>query len=429
MTQSLLPPRSRKTAFVLSGGGARGAYEVGVLSYIFDDLARRLGAPPRVNVLCGSSVGAINACYIAAHLSDATNGIRRLVDLWRNIKLDDMLGFSIKQAMGLPKLLTGGENEIGLVDVTPIANLVAKEIPWLSISRSLRRGFLDALSVTATEVSTGRTVLFVQTGPDGTLPTTAPPRTILRSDRIGPQHALASAAIPLVFPPVRVGNELYVDGGLRQNTPIAPALRFGATQVFTIGLSREVRGVQASESGPSTKVPGAAFLLGKVLNAFLLDHMNSDLDLLSRVNQLIEDGEQAFGRDFSEKISEIAAAQGRQGYRKVNALTVRPSEDIGVLAAQHLRSGTIRHGSLRHRLLGFLDVGSNGESDLASYLLFDGGFASRLIDLGRADAEARRDDLLEFFDPINTEESSEGPPSSPPPAGNTGWTIRPPTIG
>jgi NTE family protein len=426
------PPqaRTRRTAFVLSGGGARGAYEVGVLSYLFGDLARQLGGPPRIDILCGTSVGAINACYLAAHLSDSVVGIRRLADLWRGIQLDDMLGFSLKQAFSIPKLLRGGDQAIGLVDVTPIANLVAREIPWTAISRSLRRGELQSLSVTATEVSTGRTVLFVQTGPDGSLPITAPPRTVLRSERIGPPHALASAAIPLIFPPVRVGGQLYVDGGLRQNTPIAPAIRFGATHVFAIGLSREVRGIHAPEIDEG-KVPGAAFLLGKVLNAFLLDHINADLDLLDRINSILDDGEAAFGEGFREKISSVARDHGRAGYRRVEAMAIRPSEDLGRLAADHMNSGKVRTSSmLRRRFLDVLDVGSNGESDLASYLLFDGTFASRLIDLGRADAEARRDELLAFFD---DEPYESGPPSS---GGSgkttkpsTGWTMRPPTVG
>ena len=123
-----------------------------------------------------------------------------------------------------------------------------REIPWRAIAHGMRDGHLGMLSVSTTEVSTGRTVLFMQTGPGGTLPSTAPPRTVLRADLIGPPHALASAAIPILFPPVRIGGDLYVDGGVRQNTPIAPALRAGATHVFAIGLSREERGIREPAS-------------------------------------------------------------------------------------------------------------------------------------------------------------------------------------
>src|SRR6187401_3580164 len=276
-------PDRRKVAVILSGGGARGAYEVGVLSYVLDGFARVRGAPPRFDILCGTSVGAINACFLAAHLADPTLGIRRLVDLWTELDLGRVLGFGLRQAFGLHRvLLGGGENASGVFDVTPMTQLIEREIPWRAIARTLRHGHLSALSVSATEVSSGRTVIFMQTGPDGTLPSRAPPRTVIRGTLIGPLHALASAAIPFLLPPVRIGTELFMDGGVRQNTPIAPALRLGATHVFAVGLSRDVRGV--GDEPREVKVPGAAFVLGKVLNAFLLDHIQTDFEVLTRVN-------------------------------------------------------------------------------------------------------------------------------------------------
>src|SRR5262245_49795925 len=195
-------PRHRRLSVILSGGGARGAYEAGVLWYLFDDLARRLGAPPRIDLICGTSVGAINCAYLAAHLSDPVLGVRRLVDVWSSLRLDDVLGFGWKQAVSLPRVLIGGGSGAGVFDVSPMASLVQREVPWRAITRTMRKGHLQALSVSATEVSTGRTVIFMQTGPNTGLPTRAPPRTLIRSERIGPQHALASAAIPLLFPPV-----------------------------------------------------------------------------------------------------------------------------------------------------------------------------------------------------------------------------------
>ncbi len=196
-------PERRSLAIILSGGGARGAYETGVLWYLFDELTRMRGAPPPVDILCGTSVGAINSAYLAAHLSDPVLGVRRLVDVWSSMRLDDVLGFGLRQAMSLPRVLLGGGDGSGIFDVSPMATLVQREIPWRAITRTMRQGKLSALSVSATEVSTGRTVIFMQTGPRTSLPTRAPPRTLIRGDRIGPQHALASAAIPLLFPPSR----------------------------------------------------------------------------------------------------------------------------------------------------------------------------------------------------------------------------------
>jgi len=153
--------RKRRVAMILSGGGARGAYEVGVLWYIFDELTRVLGAPPRLDILCGTSVGAINACYLAAHLADPVLGMRRLVELWSDLELTRVLGFGIRQVVSLPRVLLGGGDGYGLFDVRPMAELVQREISWRAVSRCLRKNVLRALTVSCTEVSTGRTVVFI----------------------------------------------------------------------------------------------------------------------------------------------------------------------------------------------------------------------------------------------------------------------------
>jgi NTE family protein len=402
----------RRVAMILSGGGARGAYEVGVLSYIFDDLARTRGAPPRIDILSGTSVGAINACYLAAHLTDPALGMRRLVELWTELQLTRVLGFGLRQFVSLPRLLLGGTAEgTGLFDVRPMADLVQREISWRAVTRCLRRRLLRALSVSCTEVSTGRTVVFMQTSPDAVIPGTAPPRTLFRADRIGPPHALASAAIPILFPPVRIDRELYLDGGLRQNTPIAPALRLGATHIFAVGGSREVKGVSMSEAGTSgPDAPGIAFLLGKVLNAFLLDHIDVDIELMNRLNQVLGDGERAFGGDFAERMSAEAHRRGAPAYRHVQAMVVRPSDDIGRLASEHVRRGRFRGDPIvTKRLLTLLDFGGGSEADLASYLLFDGAFCRQLIELGRSDAKARREELVAFFGDASEDGEREDP--------------------
>jgi len=392
--------KSSRVAIILSGGGARGAYEVGVLWYIFDELTRILGAPPRIDILCGTSVGAINACFLAAHLGDPVLGLRRLVELWSELELTRVLGFGVRQVVTLPRVLLGGGEGYGLFDVKPMADLVQREISWRAVAKCLRRGMLRALTVSCTEVATGRTAVFMQASPGLTIPSAAPPRTLFKADRIGPPHALASAAIPLLFPPVRIDGELYLDGGLRQNTPIAPALRLGATHIFAIGSSREVRGRVVREAGyqQATRAPGAAFLLGKVLNAFLLDHIDVDIELLTRLNSVLVDGARAYGGQFIESLSDEARKRGGQEYRYVTCMRVRPSEDIGRLANDHLKRGRLRGDPiLTKRLFNLLDLGVESEADLASYLLFDGPFCRRLIEMGRADAQARRDDLLEFF--------------------------------
>jgi NTE family protein len=420
-------PSARSLALILSGGGARGAYEVGVLWYLLDELTRARGRAPRIDVLCGTSVGAINAVYVAAHLVDPVLGIRRLVDLWSGLRLDDVLGFGVRQAVSLPRVLLGGGGGAGIFDVTPMAELVQREIPWRSITRSMRRGQLRALSVSATEVATGRTAIFMQTAPGSALPTRAPPRTLIRAEHIGPQHALASAAIPLLFPPVRIGSQLYVDGGVRQNTPIAPAIRLGATHVLVVGTSRLVRGVAQRPKGPE-RAPGATFLMGKVMNALLLDHLDTDLGMVNLLNDVFRSGIAAYGADFVHRLDQAALARGGHRMRPIETLVVRPTAGVGELAAEHIRSGRLRAGPVfTKQILKLLDVGVSDDADLASYLLFDGGFARRLIDLGRSDAQARRAELLDFLESAH----DEAPPAMQPPdvPGSSSWSMPPPAVG
>jgi NTE family protein len=383
-------------ALILSGGGARGAYEVGVLSYALDHLCHLRKRQVRFDYVLGTSVGAINGCFLAAHSNETVFGVRRLANLWSDVRVDEVLGFGLSQVAALPRLLLGGGNQaVGVFDVSPMARLVEREVDWRAIARALRERKMRALSVSATEVSTGKTVLFMQTAPGVKLPQQAPPRTVIRHARIGPIHALASAAIPILFPPVRMGHHLYMDGGIRQNTPISPALRLGASHIFVIGLSRELGGLP---KGAPERSPNIAFVLGKVLNAFLLDHVTSDFEVLDRVNTLIDLGAEVYGPDFIDRLNEAAASSGRMGYQRAQTLVVKPSEDIGKVAADHVRSSKLRAGPSLRRLLAMLDVGQANEADLASYLLFDGAFARRLIELGRTDAERQRDEIQAFFE-------------------------------
>lgn len=409
--------RPKRLGIVLAGGGARGAYEVGVLSFIFDELRSAQKSRVNVDIICGTSVGAINSAALAASMSDQQEGMRHLVRLWETLEIEQVLNFGWRQAAGIAGWINKRMGA-GLVDVSPMAQLIKRQVPWPAISRAMRRGHLRALSITCTEVSTGRAVLFMQTGPGTGLPRHSPPRTLLRSSRIGPEHILASASIPLLFAPVKIGNQLYVDGGLRHNTPVAPAIRLGATHVLVVGTSREIGGVVDSDALP---VVTGASVMGKVMNALMLDHLDNDLAQISLLNELYDTAEYAFGPGYADSMRTAAATRGTRMFERIEPFVIRPSISIGRLGAEYLKERKVRSSHMIDRLLRWLDSGT--EADLASYLLFEGGFAKRLIELGRADARAQRDRLKEFLTLATETESA--PDSSMEPT----FSFHPPAVG
>jgi len=406
--------RPRRIGLVLSGGGSRGAYEAGVLSYLFEKVLPTLPPGTDFDVISGTSVGAIHAAYTAAsaELAHETRATR-LADTWQEMRFADVVRFSATDLLGVPLRALGWSPRVrrprrgegaevigGLVDVAPLERIVAERIPWSGLSSSLQRGAGRALCVSCTEVRSGRCTVFL----DGPL---ADPRPwefdpnarAVRAD-IGPAHVRASAAIPFLFPAVRVDGRFYVDGGLRMNTPLSPALRLACDRILVIALKHIPSPGTPERVYPEHAITQPAFLLGKVLDAIMLDQLEVELQRLALVNAILATGTTAFGGEFLPRINEAVRAQRGLGYRHVETAVVRPSADVGKLAADCFRRGS-KTGELGRLPVLLSRAALRGvpheEADLLSYLLFDRSFTAELVALGRADAQRHEESLHALF--------------------------------
>jgi NTE family protein len=368
---------TRPIALVLSGGGARGAYETGVIRYLREELVKELGGHARFDILCGTSVGAITACFLASTMDDLDNQGRVLQSIWSDLTLEKVYKVDGEDLWTVTrKMWRAATNEPlrpegwRLYDVLhpePLEELVRTRASWSRISANLAKGLLSAVSVSTTEISTGRTVVFVQRR-DGGPPVFSPESPIeSREAVIAPEHALASAAIPMLFRSVRVGEQYFCDGSLRQNTPLSPALRLGAEKVLIVSL--KFKGPRPRP--PLTVYPTTPLLMGKVLNALMLDHTDYDLDRLRRFNAILEAGRAAYGEEFIPRINQTVKETRGHPYRLVRDLVLRPSRNISSIASNHLKKvGETRAGvSLPVKLLHRVAQSQLlTEADLASYL-------------------------------------------------------------
>lgn len=403
----------QKRALVLSGGGARGAYAAGILRYILDEIPPALGHPIHFDIISGTSVGAINATWLAANIQDPVYCGQRLSYLWRRMRMPETVDVSYRNAMTmLTRLFSDTPDStlqprrgrtLSILNTEYFTNLIQTEIPFEQIRTNIDNDLLDALTITATEVHTGRTTVFVESERSELPPWTRDPRRAAVSGEINAAKVLASAAIPVLFPAVRVDDHWYFDGGLRQNTPISPALRMGATKLMVISLKSRPR-----RHLPSIEVldqpPTISFLVGKLLNALLLDPLDYDLALMERINGILKHGQAAFDEvgqgDFIEKLNEVIEVYRGQGYRIVEPFLFRPSSDLGQLATEFAASLSDEGwGSRVMATIGRRAANFKGyrESDFLSYVLFDRGYTGTLLDLGWHDAESQHDALIEFF--------------------------------
>jgi len=367
-------------ALVLSGGGARGAYQVGVLRQI----ARR---HPEFSfpIITGVSAGAINAAVIASHRGDLAEATEQLAQRWSTLTTSTVMRTDVPSLLGnalriAGAVATGGARIApttrGLVDTMPLRGFLETLVKPQNIEANIRDGRLQALAVSATSYRTGDSITFVQGSPDTAMWNRF--RRQSRADRIGVDHILASAAIPLFFPAWQVEGEYFGDGSLRQPYPLAPAVHLGADRVLAVS-SRFVSTAQAHAKEPGA-YPSTARILGLMLNSIFLDQLDGDAERLERVNELLQrvDPKQRW----------------RLPEREVELLVLRPSRDIGRMAALYERK---LPRALRHLVRG-LGTRRGSGSDLLSYLLFVPEFLSDLIELGERDAEVNRARISRFME-------------------------------
>ncbi len=366
-----------RVALVLPGGGARSAYQVGVLKAIADWCPA--DSPLPFQVLCGTSAGAINAAVLAAHAHDIGHATRELVRVWGRFRVGqvfradalDMLRSGIHLFLAL---LTGGmllPMPRALLDNSPLRALLARNIDFARLRRSVAAGLPDSVAITATSVTDGESVTFVQTS----RPFMPWDRALRRglAATLDVDHLMASAAIPLLFPPVAMDGEHFSDGAMRQATPLAPAIHLGADRILVIGVRHPARTLPAGGSAPNM-----ADQFGFMLDSLFMEGLQADLERLNRINELLV---------------QVRPGPAPLGMRHVETLLVQPEQDPSAAAIAHRMA---MPGSLR-ALLRILGARGVRGGKLLSYLMFEAPYTRELIAAGARDANRRRAEIGAFL--------------------------------
>jgi NTE family protein len=385
------------TGLVLSGGGARAAYQAGVLHAIArirrESAAPRRGSP--FGLVCGTSAGAINAAALACNADQFDAAVEGIVEVWRNFHAEqvyraDSLGVIRSGAQWLTMLSIGWliarwrrARPRSLLDNSPLADLLTRMVPLERLPRMLRGRHLQALAVTASNYSSGEHVTFY--------PAAAPIEPWIRSQRIAvpaelsAAHLLASSAIPFVFPAAQLpfgdGSEWFGDGSMRQTAPLSPVIHLGAQRVLVIGAGRMHE--PAGRHVPNLGYPSLAQIAGHTLSGIFLDALTVDVERMQRINRTL-----ALLSDEARLATDL---------RPIETLLIAPSQRLDDIAAMHIGNLPVPVRALL-RGAGVSGRGQQAQgAALASYLLFESGYTCELLALGEADTLSRRDEVLAFF--------------------------------
>ena len=383
-------------ALVLQGGGARAAYQVGVLKALSEILGHPVTNP--FPIIAGTSAGAINAAVLASNADNFAQGVETLVKVWSNFSPDqvyrtDFPGVFSNSAKWLSALVFGAMNKnhkVSLFDNSPLIGLLKTHVDVEAISRHVQSGALRAVSVTASGYTSGQNCAFFQGAPElnGWRRSL---RVGIRVNQLSIDHLMASAAIPFAFPAIKINREYFGDGSIRQMAPVSPALHLGAERVFVVGTAKLVK--EAPDRTRSDSYPSLAQIAGHAMSSIFLDTLAVDIERLLRINVTLKMVD-------AEKMK----ASGGQLHH-VDICVACPNQPLDVLAHKHVHDlpWTIRF------LMRSIGAMRKGGATLASYLLFDSGYCRALINMGYLDIMARREEIALFFDtnacPLPTEMS------------------------
>ena len=376
----------RGLALVLSGGGARAAYQVGVLRV----LAREC---PQVvpDILTGVSAGGINAAFLATHQSPFDDKVEQLAQMWAGLHIDHVFHVDLRDLASRTlrwggRLMAGGQSLLppakSFVDTDPLREMLTRELHAEGgllggIPKSLQDGWLRSFALTASSYTTGQSVTWVQTRADELIPTWERPqrRSEICATRV--DHVMASAALPFFFPAIEVDGGWYGDGGIRLTAPLSPAIHLGAKKILAVS-TRYASTSKEADRPQIVGYPPPAQVAGVLFNAIFLDQLDGDALQLRQLNQLI-DGQ---------------TEEKRHGLRHIDLFVVRPSQDLGRLANEY-EADLPRAFRFLTRGMGTRETRSN---DILSLVMFQPDYVKRLIDMGENDARARLPELKGFLD-------------------------------
>ena len=375
------PSHGPKTGLILTGGGARAAYQAGVLLAIAKLSKNRKHNP--FPIICGTSAGAINAAGLACLADDFGKAVSILVRVWRNMHAGHIyraapLGIGASGARWLSLLIAGWmirNPPRSLLDNTPLGELLSRHLDFNGIQRAIDSGALHAVSITASGYDSGESISFFQAHPSAE-PWSRVQRMGTRTE-LGLQHLMASSAIPFIFPPALIHREYFGDGSMRQLAPISPAIHLGAERVLIVGAGRKS---EYHERQKTAGHPSLAQIAGHALSSIFLDSLAVDIERMQRINKTLAAMPQ------NGPPSEIPL-------RPINTLIIAPSERLDRIAAQHARSLPWAVKAL----LSGIGAMNRGGGALTSYLLFEKSYTRALIDLGYADTMARDTEVGDFL--------------------------------